>query len=256
MRGEVVLLYTCHVDMASRIERIQKQAQEGDYGARLRDLCRQYRRVQDRICNEARQEMLLYLDSIERPVTCGEGCSYCCSQYISISTAQALVIVDYLYQNPEIMSRFLQNYEGWLLDLEKAEQGGRILAKLEECTTHSLMVKSTPQELLTEYAELNLACPFLAENKCSIYQVRPICCASHYSISPPEWCAPGSSEQPMIYEAIPDRQGLIELNHLTEAALSLHQETLPVLVHSLLTIGLPGVMGRINSLPGNREAGL
>jgi len=131
-----------------------------------------------------------------------------------------------------------------------------VLSKLEECTTYSLMVKSTPQDLLTEYAGLNLPCPFLDENKCSIYPVRPICCASHHSVSPIEWCAPGSSEQPMIYEAMPAREDLIELNHLTEAALSLHQETMPVLVYSLLTIGLPGVLGRINELPGDRETGL
>jgi Fe-S-cluster containining protein len=244
------------VELDTRIERIKRQAQEGAHGAWRRDICRQYRILQDRICNQARQEMLLYLDSIERSVTCLEGCSYCCSQYISISSAQALVIVDYLYQDAELLSRFLSNYEQWLDALAEADAGGQILGKLEESTTYSLMVKPTPQDLLTEYADLNLACPFLVENKCSVYPVRPVCCASHHSVSPPEWCAPGSCEQPMIYEAMPAREGLIELNHLTEASLSLHQETMPVLVYNLLTIGLPGVLGRINELPGDRETGL
>jgi Fe-S-cluster containining protein len=241
------------VESNSRIERVKKQAHEGAYGAWRSELCRKYRSLQDRICNQARQEMLLYLDSIERSVTCREGCEYCCSQYISISAAQALVIVDYLYQNAELLNRFLGNYEQWLVALEAVDNGGRVLSKLEECTTYSLMVKPTPQDLLTEYADLNLPCPFLAENKCSIYLVRPICCASHHSVSPTEWCAPGSSEQAVIYEAIPAREDLVELNHLTEAALSLHQETMPVLVYKLLTLGLPAVMGRINELPGERD---
>jgi Fe-S-cluster containining protein len=110
------------------------------------------------------------------------------------------------------------------------------------------VVQRTPQDLLDDYARLGAPCPFLEDGACVIYEVRPICCASHLSISPPERCREGSAEQPLICEATPDAEGLRELALLGEPALALHQETLPALVFRLLTEGFPEVMRRLEEM--------
>lgn len=40
------------------------------------------------------------------------------------------------------------------------------------------------------YADLNIPCPFLMDNICSIYEVRPRGCASIFATTPSEWCNP------------------------------------------------------------------
>lgn len=37
-------------------------------------------------------------------------------------------------------------------------------------------------------------CPFLKEDICSIYPYRPYVCRKHFSMSPVEWCQPGTCE--------------------------------------------------------------
>ncbi len=54
------------------------------------------------------------------------------------------------------------------------------------------ILKNTIAKLIKDDAVLenkNQACPFLKQNKCSIYDFRPFVCRRHYSISDsPKWC--------------------------------------------------------------------
>lgn len=47
-------------------------------------------------------------------------------------------------------------------------------------------------EASISYLELNIPCPFLSNNECSIYEVRPYACASIVAITPGEWCSPAN----------------------------------------------------------------
>jgi Fe-S-cluster containining protein len=241
------------MDIQRQIKEIEKQAHHGGYGLWRKSFCREYLKLQKEACVEAREELLSYLDSIGQHITCRMGCAHCCSQYISISVSNGIVIVDYLYSNPRVLEKFLRNYEKWLRIMDSGIENTRILRKLEEYTSFSPVVKPTPQDLLTEYAFLQVPCPFIVDSVCIIYPVRPICCASHFSISSPGLCIATSIEQPMICEATPSRQYLIKINNLTELRLSLHQETMPKLVFDLLTIGLPGMLGKLDRLAGASE---
>ena len=223
------------------VRNIEIKAHQGDYGSWRRDYCRSYRAVMDRICRQAYDEFKHYRESTGEILSCRRGCAYCCEQYISISLAHGLVIADYLYSKPALLGIFLKNYEKWRNFLA----GISALEELEKYTTFSYLVKRTPQELLNRYAELQIRCPFLSGNDCSIYAVRPICCASHISISAPEYCKADSVNQAMIYEAVPSQEGLGELAMLGEPALSFHQETMPLLVFRLLTEGLPEVLRKL-----------
>ena len=224
------------------LRRVEIKAHQGEYGAWRKQFCKNYRLIATRICRAASLEQKAYLDSEGSTITCRKGCAYCCSQYISVSLAHGLVIVDYLYINPpKLLEAFLSRYEKW----RRAAAGSPALVALEKCTNLSPTVKRTPQELLDKYAELDIPCPFLASNACTIYQVRPICCASHVSVSPPDFCRQGSASPALISEAVPLPGELRQLALTGEPLLSLHQETLPSLVFRLLMEGLPEIIRKV-----------
>ncbi len=237
--------------LSKQVKQVEIKAHQGEYGRWRRDFCRAYRDTSARIGREASDELRACLESTGNKITCKKGCAYCCTQYISISMAHGLVIVDYLYGNPEKLESFLKQYVKW----SRALSGEPALQELEKCTTNSYRVKRTPQELLDRYAELEIPCPFLAADACTIYPVRPICCASHLSVSPPAWCRAKSENLAMVCEAVPSQEGLRELAMLGEPELSLHQETMPSLIARLLTEGFPEVIRELQ-LMGGREGSL
>ena len=91
-------------------------------------------------------------------LACSSGCSYCCYSHISLMPQEAFNIALYLAQN-------CNEYE-FTRYTEKCIQGA---ASLE---TKSL--KSFVKDYFSP-------CPFLHENRCSIYDVRPIVCRNWIS---------------------------------------------------------------------------
>ena len=60
------------------------------------------------------KESIKSLESeIEQSVTCQKGCSYCCSLFIEATIQECETIVYKLYQKPEVLISFLQNYPKW-----------------------------------------------------------------------------------------------------------------------------------------------
>ena len=235
-------LYYIGMDTTRQLADIERSARQGDYGAWRKEFCRKYREVMTRICRTAVEEQRAYIVSVGATASCHKGCVYCCSHYVSVSLAHGLVITDYLYTHPELQGSFLRRYDKW----RRATEENVALQELEQYTTFSPTVRRTPQALLDDYAKLNVPCPFLTEKACSIYPVRPICCASYTAISPPDYCQPDCANLAVICEAVPSVEGLRELAMLGERALTMHQESLPSLVYRLLTEGLPEVMRKLD----------
>jgi len=235
------------MDIRRQIASIERAAYQGSYGAWRRDFCQRYREVLTRICREAAAEQDEDIVAMGAAASCHKGCAYCCSQYVSAPLAHGLVITDYLYTHPKLQDPFLLRYEKW----RRALAENTTLQALEQYTTFAPVVRRTPQTLLDDYAKLNIPCPFLADNICVVYPVRPICCASYVSLSPPDYCLPDSSDLAMICEARISSDSLYELAMLGERALTVHQESLPSLVYRLLTEGLPEVMRKLELMtPG------
>jgi Fe-S-cluster containining protein len=232
------------MDLPHQIATVERKARQGEFGAWRKAFCITYREVSDRICRQAWLEQKTYLDSVGAAVTCHKGCSYCCSQYISVSLAHGLVIADYLYSHTKLLELFPKRYKKWL----SAFGENSVLAELEKYTNFSYEVRRTPQELLDRYAMLEIPCPFLIGNACAIYPVRPICCASHVSVSPADSCRAGSADLAMISEATPHQEDLRELAMLGEPVLSFHQESMPSLVFRLLTEGLPEILRKLKMM--------
>jgi len=239
------------VDIRRQVAKIERSAHQGEYGIWRKTFCRDYREVMVRICRAAAAEQEAYITSLSSSVSCHKGCVYCCSQYVSISIAHGLVITDYLYKHQEFLDHFLRRYEKWLQTLA----GTPALVTLEQYTTFSPVVRRTPQALLDDYAKLDVPCPFLLNSSCTIYAVRPICCASHVAISPPEFCMAENADSALICEMVLSSDGLRELALLGDRMLTMHQESLPFLVYRLLTEGFPEVTRKLELLTKEQPQG-
>jgi Fe-S-cluster containining protein len=108
-----------------------------------------------------------------RPPTCKPDCAYCCYAKILVSVADGLVI-------------YLSLRSQWSPALEK-----KLLTADRELTAHSH----------AEWLPLRKPCVFLRERafgsgSCSIYPVRPLACATTFSVTanPADCAQPGGAE--------------------------------------------------------------
>ncbi|TLX72415.1 YkgJ family cysteine cluster protein [Labilibacter sediminis] len=92
-----------------------------------------------------------------KPIACSKGCKWCCFQPVYLTTQEAILINEFVLQS-----------------FDKAK-----LASLKSKAQKKL--KKTKD--LTEEGKQKIkhACPFLFENACSIYPVRPMACRIYLS---------------------------------------------------------------------------
>lgn len=83
---------------------------------------------------------------------CKTGCSHCCKQAVSVASWEAAKIGRYLHRSPA-----------------------------------AVMVMTDVESNRKKYS--GVACPFLKDHRCSIYEVRPFSCRSHFNMGDdPEAC--------------------------------------------------------------------
>jgi Fe-S-cluster containining protein len=90
---------------------------------------------------------------------CKAGCSYCCYYKVEVKAHEMLLIHEYMQKNLA------------------STLSAHILASAK--TNAELIRTLTPKEHLSS----NIKCPFLIENQCSIYDVRPFRCRSFHAIN-------------------------------------------------------------------------
>jgi Fe-S-cluster containining protein len=117
------------------------------------------------------------------PVTCSKGCAACCRQVIAISETEAISLIALIEQMPpeeraRIQARFRETVE----KLKQADLFDRLKPQLlSDPETRSTAAKA--------YFQLGLACPFLENETCGIYDNRPLTCREYLVLSPPRFCA-------------------------------------------------------------------
>ena len=132
-------------------------------------------------------------------ISCGKGCSACCRLYVEASLQECEAIVYYLYHNEPVLNRFLERYYPWREELEK---NGDLFRRCERIFSAMLVYGASEQnerafmEALRLYRKQNIACPFLQEDVCLIYEVRPSNCAGFFITASPQQCNPLSSDDP------------------------------------------------------------
>lgn len=126
-------------------------------------------------------------------ISCAAGCGACCRQPVPISESEAVALAELVANMPEarrahVRARFQEARR-------KLESRGLI----EELRTISSVDKTDRMRLGGEYFRLWIACPFLEDENCSIYEDRPLRCREFLVTSPPENCSsedPGNVERP------------------------------------------------------------
>jgi len=122
-----------------------------------------------------------------QPVSCGKACGACCRQPVAISLVEAQALANLVAQMPpprqgEIRRRFAEGRA-------RLAQSG-ILAADYAAPDPAFPLAETPQQRLgAAWFSLQIACPFLEDESCSIYDERPLVCREHQVTSPAAACA-------------------------------------------------------------------
>jgi len=117
-----------------------------------------------------------------RRATCRAGCGSCCCQMVPLAIPEAFFLRDVVATLPADRRRvILKRYDCIVSELENNGLYAHIMDP--ENTDEDY------QKIALEYFYLRLPCPFLEQNHCSIYPMRPMACREYHVTTPPEWCA-------------------------------------------------------------------
>ena len=231
------------------IRRTEDKEKKGSHGSWRNEYCRKYNSLLEKTRQNAFNALENSLSTQGNTISCQTGCTHCCYHYVAVSFAHGIVIADYLYKSKGLLKQFLDNYEKWRIDGESiADEIDRIRidALSSSMSTQQLMVETRP--LSNRYLESHIPCPFLVDDRCSIYAVRPMACSGHHSVSSPDCCAPGAQQKPDIRNSVPDKENLLEFMHMSGSQMMLYELTLPVMVYRILTEGSATIKTRVATL--------
>lgn len=116
-----------------------------------------------------------------RKISCGPGCGTCCCQMVTLSPPEAFYLADRVASFPESLRE------------EVIGRMNRVSMELERRNLiDGLLDPDYSDEVVLpiakEYFFLNLPCPFLANQSCSIHPYRPVACREYNVTSPPNGC--------------------------------------------------------------------
>lgn len=210
----------------------------GSYGSWRKQFCREYAALLDTTRRNTGRSLEAAVSAEGRQISCAKGCTYCCHHYVSVSLGQGMVIVAHLYRNRDVLQQFLDRYEAWRAQAgEVADEIDGIRNQALAASTPIARVIEDTRPLSNRYFAATIRCPFLVDDVCSIYPVRPLACSGHHSVSPPEWCAPDSPRKPEIRRMTPEDRDLLGMIRLADPWLTLFELALPTMVYRLLTEG-------------------
>lgn len=116
-------------------------------------------------------------------ITCASGCGACCRGFVAITQAEARQLRDYMVALPQDRRATLE------ARFSQAHQQIEAAGLLKTIAGAEFWTLAEYQAMVTAYFPLGIACPFLENESCSIYPVRPITCREFLVISPPQHCA-------------------------------------------------------------------
>jgi Fe-S-cluster containining protein len=232
--------------LSRQIKKIEKKEKKASYGVWRKEFCKQYVETLIRIQNNTRNALIEDISSNDKTITCRKGCTHCCFHYVTVSLAHGIVIVDYLYKKKDLLRQFIGNYEKWHNKGHAVSDGidrTRLKALSSSMSIDRVMADTRP--LSSRYLDMNIQCPFLLDNQCFIYNVRPMSCSGHFSVSPPDWCAHASGQEPVLYNLVPNDEDLMNIMRLTDTRIVMYELTLPTMIHKLLNDGSSSVMNEM-----------
>lgn len=229
-----------------KIKKIEAKEKKGSYGVWRKEFCKKYSDSIGQLRKNTYNSLVETLTIKSESITCRKGCTHCCFHYVAVSLAQGIVIVDFLYKHRDLLRKFVDNTEKW-------HRKGYSVSNSIDLTRLKAVSSSMPIDLVIEktrpmseqYLDMKIQCPFLSNNKCFIYEVRPLACSNHYSGSPPHWCDPLTHHEPLIHHPVPNDEDLSGILRLGDPRLSLYELALPIMIHRLLTEGASSLMAEV-----------
>jgi Fe-S-cluster containining protein len=121
-----------------------------------------------------------------KPVSCRKGCAACCRMMVPLSPPEAFALRDYVRslsveRQEHIAERFARSKSVLLAH-------GLWHRLLDMGETAEPPDDAALEPINRDYYALQLACPFLEDEVCSIYEERPAACRELLVTSPADWC--------------------------------------------------------------------
>ncbi len=117
-------------------------------------------------------------------VSCRKGCAHCCRQLVPLSIPEAAMVYEFVMtMAAPRRSRVQSKFSAAVARLEKAD----LLAGLQHLQDPSISDRQM-NAVARSYFEQAVACPFLEDECCSIYPVRPSMCREYLVCSPADHC--------------------------------------------------------------------
>ena len=138
------------------------------------------------ISNELIAHALSVAGAKGQRASCERGCVSCCYQLIVMSDHEALLLAHIVsLMEPKEQARIKDALKSMLHVLEK----NGLLAEMLDTHANCFSDSERLVEVQRRYWELQLACPFLVEGSCSVYEFRPLVCRQYMVSSPSGCCA-------------------------------------------------------------------
>jgi len=117
-----------------------------------------------------------------RQISCKAGCGACCRQMVALSVPEAFYLRDLVASLPAERRQVV------------SERFAYVVGKLERHGLSTRLQKSDVSDedylqITQEYFRLQLPCPFLEKESCTIYPAQPLACREYLVTTPAAWCA-------------------------------------------------------------------
>ncbi len=117
-----------------------------------------------------------------RSLSCRAGCGACCRHMVPVSPPEAFHLMDVVESfRPERRQVALERFDRTASALDERKMIDELLDP--EVVTEPVL------PVARQYFALDLPCPFLADESCSIHPHRPVACRDYNVTSPAAWCA-------------------------------------------------------------------
>jgi Fe-S-cluster containining protein len=120
-----------------------------------------------------------------KPLSCRRGCAACCRQLVPVSALEARELAKLVERLPEPRRSLVKQ--------RFADARRRLEAEapqiLERLLHPNDFPDSEPLAFAREYFRLQITCPFLEDEACTIYADRPLACRQYMVVSDPGHCA-------------------------------------------------------------------
>lgn len=134
-------------------------------------------------------------------ISCRAGCGACCRQPVPVAEAEAIHLAELVGRLPiERGERVRRRFAAALDALERAGCLGdvRRLPRVSD--------EAERRRVGLGYFRLQIPCPFLEEESCSIYPHRPLACREYLVVSPASRCSdPGPQVERLAFPVRPSR---------------------------------------------------